>query len=156
MTRDVIEATRCAAPTKTDRILLALELVFGVLPITIVGGAYSLIGLLSGGVWFVMSVRALTFDAVAWWLAVIALAAGGLVGIAGVWSLMLISASSRPPAPPAIRLALGGSTVGVITAVSALLLIADSGFEAPRYVLYGLVAPIVVVLHRGPALARRL
>lgn len=156
MTRAVLETTRCAAPTRSDRILLALELVLGVLPITVVGGGYSLLGLLFGSVWLVMSLRALTFDAVAWWLAVFALAAGGLFGIVGLWSVMLISASSRRPALRMIRLALGGSSVGVITAVSAVLLIAHGGVGGARYILYMLVAPIVVVLHRAPAIAKRL
>lgn len=141
---------------RSDRILLTLELVLGVLPVTIVGGGYSLFGLLFGSVWLVMSVRALTFDAVGWWLVVFALAAGGLFGIVGLWSVMIISASSRRPAPPMIQIALAGSGVGVITAVSALLLMAGGDLASPRYVIYGLAAPIVVVLHRAPAIIRRL
>ncbi len=139
-----------------DRILLMLELVLGVLPVTIVGGGYSLLGLLFGSVWLVMSVRALTFDAVGWWLAVSALAAGGLFGIVGLWSVMIISASSRRRTPPMIRIALAGSGVGVVTAVSAMLLTAWGAFNAPRSIVYGLMAPIVVVLHRAPAIAKRL
>jgi hypothetical protein len=141
---------------RSDRLLLALEIVFGVLPVTIVGGGYSLFGLLFGTVYFALSVRAVAFDAFAWWCGVFALAAGGFVGIVGLWAVILISASSRRPSPPMIRVAVVGSGVGVLTAASALLLMGGGAFHAPWYIVYGLVAPIVVVVHRARAIAKLL
>jgi hypothetical protein len=137
-----------------DRILLALEVVLGVLPITIVGGVYSFFGLLFGSVSLVMSIRALAFGAFAWWFGIFALAAGGLAGVVGLWALVLIAASSQTPRPQMVRIAVIGSGVGTATALAALLLIGRNSSHPPWYALYSLVAPIVVVMHRGRAIAR--
>ena len=136
--------------------LLALEVAFGVLPITIVGGFYSILGLLFGTVSVVMSVLERAFSAFAFWFGILALAAGGFIGLVGLWAVIAISAASRPPRSSMIRVAVIGCAIGVLTAVAALLLMVGGAFDGRPPIIYGLVASIIVVLHRAPAIGKRM
>lgn len=139
---------------RNDRILLALEVAFGVLPITIVGGFYSILGLLFGTVSLAMSVLERAFGAFALWFGILALAAGGFLGIVGLWAAIAISAAPGPPNSSMIRLAVTGSAVGVLTAVAALILMVRGAFDGRPSIIYALVASIIVALHRAPAIGK--
>jgi hypothetical protein len=139
---------------RNDRILLAVEVAFGVLPITIVGGFYSILGLLFGTVSVTMSVLERAFAPFAFWFGILALATGGFFGIVGLWTVVAISAASRPPSSSMIRVAIAGSAVGVLTAVAALILMVRGAFDGRPVIVYGLVASIIVALHRAPAIGK--
>jgi hypothetical protein len=139
---------------RTDRIVLALEVLFGVVPTTIVGGGYSILGVVFGTVSVFLSVRGLAFDALVLWLGILALAASGVMGIVGLWALIALSAAYRPPSSQMIRIASVGSIVGVLAAVVALGSMLVGGADRRPLFIYILVAPILVVLHRGRRLKR--
>jgi len=132
-----------------DRIVLALEAVF-VLPITIVGGGYSLLGLWFGIVSVFLAIRGHAFGVFALWLGILGLAASGLVGLAGLWAVIALSTASRPAASATIRVARVASIVGVLAAVVVLGLMLAGRVDQSRMIAYMLVAPILVVLHRAP------
>ena len=56
---------------------------------------------------------------------------------------------------PMISLALAERAVGVLAAIAARLLMVGRASDARPLIIDSLVAPIVVVLRRGPALATR-
>jgi len=135
-----------------DRAILALEVLLGVLPITIIGGGYSLLGVVFGSVSVFLAVREHAFNVFALWLGILALSGSGLFGIVGLWALIALSMGFQPRV---VRVALTGSAVGVLAAVITLLLLLGGIFERSPVVVYLLVAPILVVLHRRPAIKRR-
>jgi hypothetical protein len=140
---------------RSDRVLLALEILFGVLPITIVGGVYSVLGLLFGSVSLVMSVREYAFGAFPLGFGIFALAASGLIGIVGLWAVIALSAGVRPPTAPTINAALAASAIGALAATVGLLLMVGRVSEHRSLIVYSLVSPIVVLLHRGRSIAKR-
>jgi hypothetical protein len=137
----------------SNRLVLALEVLVGALPITIIGGGYTLLGVLFGSVSVFLGIREHAFNVVALWLGILGLAAGGLFGIVGLWVLIALSAGLRPRSSMT-RVALTGSTAGVMASVVTLLLMLGGSFERRPPVIYLLVAPILVVLHRRPAVKR--
>jgi len=139
---------------RVDRIVLALEVVFGVLPATIVGGGYSLLGVVFGIVSVLLSVRGLAFNAFVLWVGILAWAASGLAGIVGLWAAIALSAAYRPPSARMVRVAFVGSIVGVLAAVVGLGFMLMGGADRSPLFVYVLVAPILVVLHRVPRLQR--
>lgn len=138
---------------RSDRVVLALEMLLGVLPITIIGGAYSLLGVLFGSVSIFLGVREHAFNVFAVWLGILALAGGGVFGIVGLWAVIALSAGLRP-GPSMMRVALIGSAVGVVAAAVTLLSMLAGLFDRRPAVVYLLLAPILVVLHRRPAIKK--
>jgi len=138
-----------------DRVVLAFEMIVGVLPITVVGGLYSILGLYVSPWALLMSLWMRAPAAFGLWLGVFALAAGGLFGIVGLWLVILLSWPVLPPRAQLARTALGGSVVGVVTAVAALSMMAvDSRLGEKSVVVAVVVAPVLVVLHRLPRISR--
>ena len=135
------------AERRIKHLVLALEVALGVVPVTIVGGLYVLMGMLFGTFSLIVSVQRHSLSAFVWWLGVFALALGGLAGLSGLWLLVLdaVKAVNRT-----VRMAaFAASTVGVVTAVIALVL-AERGSAAPHWwIVYLLVSPIIVVCHRA-------
>jgi hypothetical protein len=129
---------------------------FGVLPVTIMGGPSAFFGVLFGSVSVFLAVRERALNVLALWAGVLALAACGLLGFIGVWAMIALSAGFRPPRQPVVRLALFGTIVGVLAAVVTLVLMVSGIVEPRPLLIYILVAPILVVLHRRPALKRLL
>jgi hypothetical protein len=129
------------------RVVLAVELLLGVLPITIIGGVYGAMGLVFGSVSILVALSERTYPASLWWLGVFALALGGLVGILGLW--LLIAASELGGTKNVRFGAWAASIVGVITAVVALTLALSRGTSRSWLTIYLLVSPILVVCHRG-------
>jgi len=142
--------------TRSDRLVLAIEVLFGVLPVTIIGGGYAILGVVFGSASVLIAVRELAVAVFALWLGILALAAGGLCGIVGLWSMVALSARLRPATPSMINVALMGSTIGVLTAVTGFVLMLNGTWERRPLVAYLLAAPIVVVLHRRPGVKRLL
>ncbi|HTK29799.1 MAG TPA: hypothetical protein VL309_09625 [Vicinamibacterales bacterium] len=144
--------------TRTGRAVLALEVAAGVVPITIVGGLYAMMGLLFGAASLAASIAARSLDAAELWLGIFSLAAGGAVGLLGLWALVLATwttGSAQPPGITLVRAALGGSAIGVLTAAATLLLMYLGPFTGRPLFVYALIAPVFVVAHRAPPLARR-
>lgn len=137
-----------------DRAILVLEVAIGVAPITIVGGVYSLLGLYFSAGALIASVWARSVNAVPVFLKIFGLAAGGLAGIVGLWAVVLISASRRPPSAQLSRAALYGSAIGIITAVIAVILMIHGSVASP-WPMAVVLGPVFVVLHRAPAILRR-
>jgi hypothetical protein len=133
-----------------DRLVLALEVTLGVLPVTIVGGTYALMGIMFGTFSVLASMQQHAFDGFRLWFGILLLALGGLTGIAGLW-LLVVAAWMKDADQKLRTVALAASAVGVITAIVALML-AARGREAPHWsILYLLVSPIIVVCHRAYA-----
>ena len=131
------------AERRINRFVLTLEVALGVLPITIVGGFYALLGGLFGTVSLMLSLAHLSLSV--WWLSVFALAIGGLTGITGLWLLvaMAMTGTNRKMQTTAFV----SSTIGVITAIVALVLAEQAPVVHRWAVVYLLVSPIVVVCH---------
>jgi hypothetical protein len=140
--------------SRVDRVVLALEIALGVLPITVVGGLYSIMGLYFGAVAVVMSLLQRAPGVLAVWFGIFALGAGGLLGIIGLWAVVLICAGRRPPSAQLVRAAVYGSVVGVLASVTALLFLYRGTVSASPIIIGILLAPILVVAHRVPAIAR--
>jgi ethanolamine transporter EutH len=139
---------------RSDRIVLALEILLGVLPITIVGGGYSLLGLLFSIVSVFLAVREHAFNVFVFWLGILGLAASGLAGIVGLWAVIALSAAFRPTSSPMRRVAVIGSVAGVLAAAVVLGLMLIGRVDRRPAVAYILVAPILVVLHRAPSFTK--
>jgi hypothetical protein len=139
---------------RSDRAVLALEVLVGVLPITIIGGGYSFLGVVFGSASVFLAIREHAFNVFALWVGILALAGSGLFGIVGLWALVVLS-MGFPPRLSMARVALAGSAVGVLAAVITLLLVLGGIFERSPLVVYLLVAPILVVLHRRPAIKKQ-
>ena len=122
------------------------ELALGVIPITIVGGLYGVLGLYFGVVSIAVSLSQHSLSLSPFWLVILGLAIGGLVGIAGLWMLMATSEGGGTRQARAI--ALGASGVGVVTALAALTLAIRDG-NLRWSTAYLLVAPTIVAIHRA-------
>lgn len=138
---------------RCDRVVLTLEVLLGVVPITLTGGGYSLLGVISGSASVILAVRELAFNVFALWLGILALAGSGLFGIVGLWALIAVSAGFRSRSSMT-GVALTGSAVGVLAALVSLLLVLGGIFDRRPLAVYLLVAPILVVVHRRPAIRR--
>jgi hypothetical protein len=138
-----------------DRIVLGLEIVLGAVPITIVGGIYSLLGLVFAPFSILVAVREGAFNVFAIWSGILALALGGAIGIVGLWVMILVAAAARPSRSQLIRVALRGTGIGVATAIATILLMLDGVFRGTPLVCYVLVAPLFVVAHRALTLESR-
>src|SRR5262245_1341926 len=125
---------------------LMIEMILGVLPITVIGGFYTLLGIGFGVISVVVSIQHKVPGAALWWLAVLALALGGLAGITGLWLLILITEFGGTPTTR--RLAIAGSSIGVVTALVAVAL-STSNQSLSWSTLYLLVSPIVVTVYRA-------
>jgi hypothetical protein len=124
---------------------LMIELTCGVLPATVIGGFYALLGIVFGVVSVLISIQQKVPGAAVWWLAVLALALGGLAGISSMWLLILITEFGGTQTIR--RLALAGSSIGVVTALTALgLSIGNTSLSwATAYLL---ISPIIVASYR--------
>jgi hypothetical protein len=148
-TEPVLSSPPPAAATtdrRVSRLVLAVEVALGVLPVTIVGGVYAVIGTMFGMFSVLFSVQRHAYDGIPFWMGVLALAFGGITGIAGLW--MLVAAAWAGGDRKLRNTALMASGVGILTAAVALA--QASRREAPHWsVIYLLVSPIVVVCHRA-------
>jgi len=125
---------------------LMIEMMLGVLPITVVGGFYSVLGIVFGVISVLISIQHKVPGAALWWLAVLALALGGLAGITGLWLLILVTEFGGTQSTR--RLAIAGSSIGVVTALTALVLSArNASLSWPT--LYLLLSPILVAVYRA-------
>ena len=135
---------------RSCRLVLAVEIVLGVIPIAIVGGLYALMGTLFGTFSVLASIPQHSYDGFVLWFGILMLALGGLTGLAGLW-LLVTAAWMKQEDQRLRRASLRASTVGVVTAVVTLAL-AARGRDVPQWtVIYLLVSPIVVVCHRAYA-----
>jgi hypothetical protein len=125
---------------------LMIEMILGVLPITVIGGFYTLLGIVFGVVSVFVSIQQKAPGAALWWLAVLTLALGGLAGITGLWLLILVTEFGGTQTTR--RLAIAGSSIGVVTALVAVAL-STSNASLSWWTLYLLVSPIVVLLYRA-------
>ena len=138
---------------RIHRLVLIIELLLGVLPITIVGGVYGAMGLAFGSVSILVALSERAYAASFWWLGVFGLALGGLVGIAGLW--LLVATSELGGTRRANLSALAASFVGVVTAAVALALALTHGTSRIWLTMYLLVSPVLVACHRGYRTLRR-
>jgi hypothetical protein len=128
---------------RSDHILLALEALLVVLPVTMIGGAIALLGAVSGSAAVVLPL----------WGGILTLAGCGLVGIIGLWAAMIaLSNGSGSSRQAIVRVALVGTLVGVLAATVTLVLMITGVVDRCPLVIYILVSPVVVVLHRRRAL----
>jgi hypothetical protein len=128
------------------RLALMIEMMFGVLPITVVGGFYSLLGIVFGVISVLISIQHKVPGAALWWLVVVALAVGGLAGITGLWLLILVTEFGGTRTIR--RLAICGSSIGIVTALVAVTLSTSNG-SLSWPTLYLLGSPILVVAYRA-------
>jgi hypothetical protein len=132
--------------TPTNRIMLGVELIFGVLPISVVGGFYALLGIFFGMTSVLMSISQHSLSVSMFWLAILAIAVGGLIGIIGLWLLVLVSELGGTP--QVRRAASVACSIGIATAVIALTLAIRQDGNVSKLTVYLLVSPIVVVCER--------
>jgi len=138
---------------RSDRILLALEVLFVVVPVTMVAGAVALLGMASGSAAVVLAAREHALNVLPLWAGILTLAACGLVGVIGLWATMIaLWDRFRSSRQAIVRVALVGSVVGVLAATVTLVLMITGVFDRRPLAIYILVSPVVVVLHRRPAL----
>ena len=141
---------------RADRLVLGFEIALGIVPITMVGGLYAIMGMYFGGVAMAVSIAHWSLSGSTLWLGIMALATGGLAGILGLWALVLVTISPSQPDRTLVVTAIAGSAVGVATAAVALIQsLSDSGSPSATIVAL-LVAPVLVVAHRLPAIVRSL
>lgn len=127
---------------------LAVEVALAVVPVTLVGGFYVLLGIYFGTVSLIVSI--LHGAVSGWWLGVLALALGGLFGIVGLWLLVL--SAVKDVAPITRTRAFAAALVGIVTTVAALALsMRDGAAPLDTWMVYVLVSPIVFVSHRALA-----
>jgi hypothetical protein len=139
---------------RADRVLLALEVALGVVPVTIFGGVVAVLGAFVGSASLGIMIAQRTWDGASIWLVVLALAAGGLAGIVGLWATVLVTIAKPPPDRRLVRAAVSGSAIGVATAVAALrLLFQNPSGGAPRFVAM-LAAATAVAVHRVPRIVK--
>jgi hypothetical protein len=131
--------------TRTDRIVLGVELLFGVLPISVVGGLYALLGIVFGMTSVLVSISQHSLSASMFWLAVLGIAIGGLIGITGLWLLVLVSELGGTP--QVRRAAEIACAIGIATAFVALSLAIRQDGGVPLTV-YLLLSPVIVVCER--------
>jgi hypothetical protein len=132
--------------TRTDRIVLGVELIFGVVPISVVGGLYALLGIFFGVTSVLVSISHHSLNASMFWLAVLGIAIGGLIGITGLWLLVLVSELGGTP--QVRRTALMACGIGIATALIALTLAIRQDGSVPMLTVYLLVSPVIVVCER--------
>jgi len=145
-----------AVTGRADRLVLGLEIALGIVPITMVGGLYATIGMYFGGAAIAVSIAQRSLSGSTLWLGIMALAAGGLAGIVGLWALVLVTISSRPPDRVLMKTAIVGSVAGVATAALALIESLSASARPSATIVALLVAPVLVVVHRLPAIVRSL
>jgi len=143
------------AMTRADRLVLGIEIAVGILPITIVGGITSVMGMYFGGVSVAISVAERSLSAATLWLGILGLAAGGLAGIVGLWAVVLVTISPGRTDQALAKAAIFGSVTGVVTAAIAMLQAFRGDGRPSAEVVALLVAPVLVVAHRLPAILRR-
>ena len=132
--------------TRTNQIVLGIELIFGVLPISVIGGLYALLGIFFGVTSVLVSISQHSLSASMFWLAVLGIAIGGLTGITGLWLLVLVSELGGTP--QVRRAALIACGVGIATAFIALTLALREDGGVPKLTVYLLVSPVIVVCER--------
>jgi hypothetical protein len=132
--------------TRTDRIVLGVELLFGVLPISVIGGLYALLGIFFGVTTILVSISQHSLRVSLFWLAVLGIAIGGLIGITGLWLLVLVS--ERGGTPQVRRAALMACGIGIATAFIALMLAIREDGGVPPLTVYLLLSPVIVVCER--------
>jgi len=132
--------------TRTDRIVLGVELLFGVLPISVVGGLYALLGIVFGVTSVLVSISHRSLSASMFWLAVLGIAIGGLIGITGLWLLVLVSELGGTP--QVRRGALIACAIGIGTAFIALTLAIREDGGVPLLTVYLLLSPVIAVCER--------
>ena len=132
--------------TRTDRIVLGVELLFGVLPISVVGGLYALLGIVFGVTSVLVSISQHSLSASMFWLAVLGIAIGGLIGITGLWLLVLVSELGGTP--QVRRAAVIACAIGIATAFVALSLAIRQDGGVPLLTVYLLLSPVIVVCER--------
>jgi hypothetical protein len=132
--------------TQTHRIVLGVELLFGVLPISVVGGLYALLGIVFGVTSVLVSISQHSLSASMFWLAVLGIAIGGLIGITGLWLLVLVSELGGTP--QVRRAAVIACAIGIATAFVALSLAIRQDGGVPLLTVYLLLSPVIVVCER--------
>jgi hypothetical protein len=142
---------------RSDRILLAVEMLLVVLPVTMIGGPIALLGTVSGSAAVVLAAREHAVNVLPLWVGILTLAVCGLVGIIGLCAAMIaLSGEFRSSRQAIVRVALFGSVVGVLAATVTLILMITGVFDRRPLGIYILVSPIVVILHRRPSLKKLL
>lgn len=131
---------------RRTRLLLLLELVFGLVPVTV-----SYLYQFSVGVFWTGRVLELAGDGIgnAYTSGIaIAFVAGG-VGLLGVWVALASRLIGRPVSN---RLVLAGVSVGVVIGIMLMVYLPLAGAWWPEYFLVG--PPLLVAIHHGYAIAR--
>jgi len=126
--------------------VLGVELLFGVLPISVVGGLYALLGIVFGVTSVLVSISQHSLSASMLWLAVLGIAIGGLIGITGLWLLVLVSELGGTP--QVRRAAVIACAIGIATAFVALSLAIRQDGGVPLLTVYLLLSPVIVVCER--------
>jgi hypothetical protein len=128
-------------------------MILGVLPISIVGGFYAVIGSVFGIVSVLVSIYHRAWSSSLWWFGVLGLALGGLIGITGLWLLVLVS--ERGGTRRLRDAALAASAIGIGTSFVTLSMASRDNRALPWTTIYLLISPIVVACHRWYRLFRR-